>query len=142
MFLSLTFKNKILPSCGHTFLKSYTSFAFFNSTTLLFVRLSVMLTAFPLSFFLVLTTILRTIYLVNLAVMGRGTLLSSLRFPNRCILSISWMVIFSPKSFFTMLIIHIQQSWSISWFCFSVTPWIRRQFLIEYCSSQSSVLPT
>ena len=138
MFLPLTSKNKILPSCYDTFLKSYTSLAFFNSTTLLFVRLSVMLTAFPLSFFLVLKIILRTFYLVNLTVMGRGTLLSSLRFPKRCILSISWMIISSPKSFFTTLII----SWSISWFCFSSTPCIKRQFLLEYCSWQSSVLPT
>ena len=53
-FLSLTSENKILPSCDHTLLKPYISLAFFNSTTPLFVRLSVMLTDFPLSFFLVL----------------------------------------------------------------------------------------
>ena len=130
MFLSLTSENKILPPCDHTFLKPHISLAFFNSTTLLFVRLSVMLTVFPLSFFLVLKILLRTLYLVNLTLMGRGTLLSSFRFPKRCVLSISWMVISSHKSFFTMLII----SGSVSLLFFSFTPSTRTQFLLEYCS--------
>ena len=86
--LSLTSENKILPPCDQTFLKTCISLTFFNSTTFLFVRLSVMLTVFPSSFFLVLKILLRTLYLVNLTIMGRGTLLSSLRFPKQCVLSI------------------------------------------------------
>ena len=138
MYLSLTFKNKILPSCDQTFLKPYIYFAFFNSTNLLFVKTSVMLIVFPLSIFLVLKILLGTLYLVNLTIMGRGTLLSSLRFPNQCVLSMSWIVIFSPKSFFKMLII----SWSVSSLFFSTTPCTRRQFFLKYCSWRSSVLST
>ena len=103
--LSLTSENKILPPCDQTSLKTCISLTFFNSTTFLFVRLSVMLTVFPSSFFLVLKILLRTLYLVNLTIMARGTLLSSFSFHIRCVLSISWMVVSSPKSFFTMLII-------------------------------------
>ena len=122
----------------HTFLKPCICLAFFYSTTLLVVRLSAMLTVFPLSFFLDLKILLQTLYLVNLTIMGRGILLSSFRFPKRCVLSISWMVIYSHKSFFTMLII----SWSVSSLLFSSTPCTRRQFLLENCSWQSSVLLT
>ena len=110
---------------------------FFNSITLLFARFYVMLTFFLLSFFLVLKMPLRILYLVNLTVMGRGTLLSSLRFPKRCVLWISWIVISSLISFFIMLMI----AWFVYSFFFSSTPRTRRQFLLECCFWRSKVLP-
>ena len=59
MFLQLISKNTTWPSSDHTFLKSFTSVAFFASITLLFVILSVVPIFLPLSFFFVLKIVLR-----------------------------------------------------------------------------------
>ena len=48
-----------------------------------------MLTFFSLSFFLVLQILQRTMYLVNLTIVGHGTFLLGLCFPKWYVLSIS-----------------------------------------------------
>ena len=93
-----------------------------SSMTLLFVGLYLMLTIFPWSFFFDLDTLLRTLYLVNLIIIGLGTLYyqvyPSLYFSNRCFLSISWVVISFPISFFifffVILFIHFMYKKTIS----------------------------
>ena len=105
---------------------------FFSSVTLFFVRFSVIF----ISFFLVLKMLLQFLYLVNLKIIGQETLLSSLRFPKWCVLSISWIVISSAISFSIMLMIPR----SMSSLFFSLTPCTRRRFIFEDCSWQSKVM--
>ena len=75
--------NFTIASCNQTFLNPCSFLAHFSSLTLSFVRFSVILTFSPLSLFLFLKTLPRTVYLQNLIIIGIGVLLSCFLFPNR-----------------------------------------------------------
>ena len=135
---SLFFLYRIHPSYVHIFLKPNFSLASFKTLIRYPIRFSVILIFFSLSFFLLLKTFLGILYRTNLTITGLGFLFESHLLPILCLRSKST----NNTSSFSSYLNGFKTLSSLLFFFSSFNPWIKIQFLLEYCPCVSSFFST
>ena len=120
----------------HSRLKPYCYFASFNLLTLFLFTLSVIDIFLPFEIFLLTKTLGLSAYRANFTIMGLDFRLplSFLKLPILCVRSICSIFISIFISDFKVFITNSSKSLSL----FPLMPWIKKQFLRDYCACLSS----